>query len=373
MNHRERLLTALEGKKPDRLPATIHGWMDYWCQKYMHGADQFEIYRHFDMDAQIFYFAWLDEPVQPAMYFTGDLVPGQNWKVNYRIAKQDELSTVYKFTIETPEGILTKTMEKNDKMAWVTEYPVKEKEHIDWIKKYMPLPRPDIHRINAAFEQMGDMGILRAGIFNHQGGCWQDACNYVGSQKLIMAVYDDPAWVHEFLQIILDYKLKFIESLQGARIDMLENGGGDGSMSVISPTIFENFCLPYDSQTTAALHSIGIKTVYHTCGKMMGQLSLIKRTGCDASETLTPVGMGGDADLPNIKSVLGDTMCLIGGFDQQKGFEKGNRDTIATLVRKCWQEAAQGGGYIMAASDHFFEGDPANIHHYVELAKECRY
>ena len=59
MNHRERLLTALAGGKPDRLPATIHGWMDYWREKYMDGADQLEIYRHFDMDAQIFYFAWL--------------------------------------------------------------------------------------------------------------------------------------------------------------------------------------------------------------------------------------------------------------------------------------------------------------------------
>ncbi len=83
MNHRERMLTALEGGKPDRLPATIHGWMDYWNNKYMNGADQFEIYRHFDMDAQIFYFAWLDEPIVAAMYFTGDLVPGPNWKVDY--------------------------------------------------------------------------------------------------------------------------------------------------------------------------------------------------------------------------------------------------------------------------------------------------
>ena len=98
----------------------------------------------------------------------------------------------------------------------------------------MPLPRPDIKRINAAFEQMGDIGILCAGIFNHQGGCWQDACNYVGSQKLIMETFDDPAWVHEFLDIILDCKLRFIESLKGARIDMLENGGGDGSMSEIN-------------------------------------------------------------------------------------------------------------------------------------------
>jgi uroporphyrinogen-III decarboxylase len=367
------MLTALHGGKPDRLPATIHGWMDYWNNKYMRGADQFEIYRHFDMDAQIFYFAWLDEPVVSAMYFTGDLVPGPNWKVGYRIAKQDQESTIYKFTIETPEGTLTKTMERNDKMAWVTEYPIKEKEQIYWIQRYMPLPRPDITRINQAFEQMGDMGILRAGIFNHQGGCWQDACNYVGTEKLIMQTFDDPAWVHEFLGIILDYKLRFIDSLRGARIDMLENGGGDGCMSVISPRLFREFCLPYDRQTTAALHDIGIKTVYHTCGKMMAQLDLIKQTGCDASETLTPLGMGGDANLREIKQVLGDSMCLIGGFDQQQGFECGTPAAIRAQVEMCWQQAAPNGGYIMAASDHFFEGDPENLRTYVQIAQEFCY
>ena len=50
-------------------------------------------------------------------------------------------------------------------------------------------------------------------------------------------------------------------------------------------------------KATSALHDIGIKTAYHTCGKMMAQLDLVKETGCDATETLTPPDMGGDADL----------------------------------------------------------------------------
>ena len=99
---------------------------------------------------------------------------------------------------------------------------------------------------------MGDMGILRAGIFNHQGGCWQDACNYIGSQRMIMEAADDPVWTREFLDIILDYKLRFIDSLRGCRIDLLEDGGGDGSMSVISPRLFKDFCVPYAQKMSDA-------------------------------------------------------------------------------------------------------------------------
>lgn len=39
MKHWERMLTALEGGMPDRLPATIHGWMDFWNTRYMNGIE----------------------------------------------------------------------------------------------------------------------------------------------------------------------------------------------------------------------------------------------------------------------------------------------------------------------------------------------
>lgn len=373
MKPRERMLTALKREKPDRLPATIHGWMDYWLSKYLAGAHQLEAYSYFDMDAQVFYFDFHEQPVVSSMYFTIDLIPGPNWKVDYKITKDDRESTIYKFTIETPEGILTKTMEKNDKMAWVTEYPIKEKEQIYWIEKYLPIPRVNKEAINQVFDEMGDRGILRAGIYGHQGGCWQDACNFYGAEKLIIETFEDPTWVHAFETILLDRKLKFIEDLEGARIDLLENGGGDGSMSVIFPKLFQEFCLPYDSKLSAALNEIGIMTAYHTCGKMMDQLELIREIPATASETLTPSAMGGDADLKKIKEVLGPHMALIGGYNQNLGFERGNRERVEELVLQCFEEAGPGGGYIMAASDHFFEGDVETIKAYVDIAKGCVY
>ena len=45
----------------------------------------------------------------------------------------------------------------------------------------------------------------------------------------------------------------------------------------------------------------------------MAQLDLVKQTGCDASETLTPPDMGGDADLAKIKARELSRMILSGG------------------------------------------------------------
>ena len=37
MTSKERLLCALKGEKPDRLPATVHQWQGYHLDKYMGG------------------------------------------------------------------------------------------------------------------------------------------------------------------------------------------------------------------------------------------------------------------------------------------------------------------------------------------------
>ena len=81
-----------------------------------------------------------------------------------------------------------------------------------------------------------------------QPGTWQDATCLVGVERLIMETYDDPAWVHELLGILFRRKKVFVESLAGARYDILELGGGSASSTVISPKLFDQFVAPYDSQ-----------------------------------------------------------------------------------------------------------------------------
>jgi hypothetical protein len=66
-------------------------------------------------------------------------------------------------------------------------------------------------------------------------------------------------------------------------------------------------------------------------------------------------------------------MALIGGFNQQAGFEQGTPEVIRKQIETCWEQVGVNGGYIIAASDHFFESSPENIKTYVEIAKEFRY
>ena len=51
MTSRQRLLTALEGGIPDRLPVTTHHLQDYFRDTYMNSMNDIEIFDYFGMDA----------------------------------------------------------------------------------------------------------------------------------------------------------------------------------------------------------------------------------------------------------------------------------------------------------------------------------
>jgi uroporphyrinogen-III decarboxylase len=122
-----------------------------------------------------------------------------------------------------------------------------------------------------------------------------------------------------------------------------------------------------------ALHSLGHTVVYHTCGGMMPILELIVENGCDASETLTPPTMGGDARPRELKARIGQQVALIGGLDQHSVLEIGTPERIRQHVFEMFECYGPGGGYIMTPSDHFFHVPIENLESYARAARECVY
>jgi uroporphyrinogen-III decarboxylase len=172
-------------------------------------------------------------------------------------------------------------------------------------------------------------------------------------------------------------KVAFVhDHMAGAKYDLIEHGGGAGSSTVISPAMFREFCAPYDKRITDALHDIDLPVVYHTCGGMMAILDDIPGTGCDASETLSPPGMGGDIDVddrPSVKSKLGSKMGLIGGLDQFNIMTEMQPADVRREVHALFETFGVGGGYICSASDHFFNTPVENLFALSQAGTECVY
>ena len=176
---------------------------------------------------------------------------------------------------------------------------IKRHEDVELIDRYMPVASLDRAKVAEAYDEVGDAGILRGFVWGDQAGCWQHACCLMDVQALILEAIDNPDWVHRLLRALQAKKLRFVEeSLSGAKFDLIETGGWAGSDTVISPAMHEEFCLPYDREVHRALHEIGLKATYHTCGGMAHLLDLIVRNEADASETLSPPGTGGNITAP---------------------------------------------------------------------------
>ncbi len=371
MTSRERLLCALNKERPDRLPVTVHQWQDYHLDKYMGGISDLDACKKIGFDAQIQYFEDM------AQFWVSQADFGklntEFWRDIPTVIAQDPDRREVFHTVETLERNLTYKTAGDRTTTWITEYLIKHDEDIQLIKKYMPVPGLNLEPLAKKYDEIGDAGILRGFVWGDQAGCWQHAACLYKTSDLILATYDKPDWVHELLQILLDKKMQFIESMKGAKFDLIETGGGSASSTLISPEIHEEFCLPYDKQMHAALHDLGFKITYHTCGGTLGIEELIVQNGCDASETLAPLSVGGNSEPWEFAEIIDNRIAMIGGVDQFNVVTDGDQELIRTTVHKLFKTVGKNGGYICSLSDHFFETPVEKLQWFANAAHECLY
>lgn len=373
MTPKERMIRALHRQKPDRLPCTIHQWQQFHLDTYMNGVDALTAFQLTGMDAAIQYFEAMGQFWLPDV--EKYIVQTSEWREEIEVVDPNPCNKILHHAITTPEGKLTYKTEGNLTTTWVTEYMVKEHGDIYLVEKYMPVAKLNREKIAETYDELGDAGILRGFVWGDQAGCWQHACCLMETDRLILEAIDNPDWVHEFLRILLNKKLRFIEeSLDGAKFDLIETGGGAGSDTLISPHLHREFCLPYDREIHRALHDVGHTCTYHTCGGMMHILDLIVENDTDASETLSPPGIGGNiADPQKVVEVYGGRVAMIGGMDQMTFLTRGTSEQIRAEVHRLFEGFGKNGDYILSSCDHFFDAPVENLRVYAEAAKECTY
>lgn len=373
MTSKERMMRALKLEKPDRLPVTIHQWQQYHLDKYMDGVDALTASKQVGLDAAIQYFEAMGQFWIPNA--EKYIVQTPEWQEEIEVVNSSPENKILHHTITTPKGKLTYKTGGNLTTTWITEYLVKKHDDLDLIEKYMPVAKLDKDNVRKAYDEVGDAGILRGFVWGDQAGCWQHACCLMDVNQLIIEAIDNPEWVHRFMSILLNKKLHFIdESLKGAKFDLIETGGGAGSDTLISPNMHREFCLPYDRQIHRALHDAGHISTYHTCGGMKNILDLIVQNETDASETLAPPGTGGNITEPEkVRHVFSGKVAMIGGMDQFNILTEGTADQIRNEVYWLFEGFGKDGGYIISASDHFFETPIENLITFADVAKQCIY
>jgi len=352
MNSRERLLTAIRNEEPDRVPVGLHAPDVYWPHlKKVLGKEinDYEALKMFGFDLS-FYRVLKKEENSP------------EWRMKEEVITDASEYKIVKVTVDTPKGRLRQLERRTTITAWIMEPFIKRPEDLVCLA-YRPPGKPDIEAYEREFARLGKEGIIR-------GVVWGlgESATLRGTEQLCRDFYERPSWVLELFELLTQRALEYIEELPNHYIDLLEIPGHIGAF--IPPELFERFLLPYDSRVVAALHKKDLHTTYHDCGKVMHLLELIASNGTDCIETLTPRSHGGDVKLKEVKRRIGEKLCLIGGFDQAI-LESGSTEEVKAEVKRCINEAAEGGGYILHTSDQFFAAPVENLHAMVRAT--CMY
>jgi uroporphyrinogen decarboxylase len=93
---------------------------------------------------------------------------------------------------------------------------------------------------------------------------------------------------------------------------------------------------------------------FHLTGKIRALLPIMLEAKPDSILRFESPRFGGDISLEEGKDMYGDRICIMGGYDPHV-YVLGDREDIHLETKRCIDEAAAGGGYIYANTDHISE------------------
>ena len=84
MTVKERFITALQGKIPDRLPVTTHHLLPYFLNKYMNGMSSYDFFIKFGIDPIVWVAPHLADKDKGYFYAGGGIVVDSDAKAEYQ-------------------------------------------------------------------------------------------------------------------------------------------------------------------------------------------------------------------------------------------------------------------------------------------------
>lgn len=181
-----------------------------------------------------------------------------------------------------------------------------------------------------------------------EGPC-AEAADLRGINRLMLDFYDDPAFVRDLFEFIVDMELRFAKAQVDAGADIL--GMGDAAASLVGPQIYEEFVWPYEKRMVDALHAMGTRVRLHICGNVNRILKPIGELGCDI------VDLDFMVSVAKAREAMGPDQVLLGNLDPVKMLRNGTPESITAAVAQCHCEA--GPRYIVGAGCEVPRDTPA--------------
>lgn len=262
-------------------------------------------------------------------------------------------------------GRKMKTDEKG--FAHYVDGAIKSRADLDQIKP----PSLDVvrRRIESYLEAASDRGL--GCVYALDMAC-TIANTAIGPTDFLMAMHDDPGFVHEFMDRVEAYTIPLVECVRQYPVDAcLVTGLQCGTAGpLVSQAMHEEFIFPRIEKVVRCLRESKIPAILHSDGDNSAFMDWIVEMGFAG---LHPIQPGTGAwNIYTLKERHGDQLCLCGNIDVAGVLSTGTPEQVRADTLEHLRRLAPGGGYICGSSHDI--GENVSFANFTALAETvCAY
>lgn len=349
LSRRERVLTALAHREPDRVPMSMTITIDAYnaLKKYM----------GIELDETPKVGRWTDVAIHPVVAdkFGLDCLRVDMGSPRKRPKSSDPSISIDEWGVEWKKVLLPEGGYYYEQ----SKHPL-ENATIQDLEDY-PWPDPyDEGLIDGVEQKFKDLYVnTDFAIMTKIGGAVFELATYmVGMQTWYTRLADDPDFCFKVMEKIADIQAKidaFGLAVVGKYVDVLRLSGEDmGTQQgpLISVKMFNRLVRPnLQNVWTVAKRELTsrnprAKIMLHSCGSVRPFMKEWADMDLDVLDPIQP--RAHNMDTAMIKAEVGDRLSFHGGIDIQHVLPWGTRDEVFQEVRQRIKDLAPGGGYIVA-------------------------
>lgn len=180
-----------------------------------------------------------------------------------------------------------------------------------------------------------------------EGPCAQGA-DLRGINALMLDFFDDPVFVRDLFEFVIDLELRFARAQVEAGVDLI--GIGDAAASLVGPRLYDEIVWPYEKRLIDGVHEMGARVRLHICGNTRPLLSSMGRLGADIVDLDYP------APVAEARQAMGPRQVLLGNIDPVRVLRDGTPESVTAAIAEC--HAAAGPRYIVGAGCEVPRGTP---------------
>jgi uroporphyrinogen decarboxylase len=296
-----RVMSALEGKKPDRVP--VVPFAREWCSAQA-GIEFIE-----ELES-------VEKHVYSQTYAASQFGYDSVWDMFACHSESEAMGSVLKIAKGYPPSVLTPAVE---------DY----KRDLPKLKLFDPYQNKRLSTILEGTRRLKSRFNGEIPVIGYVQAPLRHVSMLRGSEKVMRDMFKEKENLRELCEIALSSLIVYVVAIVSAGADIVFVSDPASSGDAISKKQYEEWGAPYTKRLVGLIKRSGVKTILHICGNTTDRLELMVGTGVDG------LSLDGMVDFEEARKIVGPKFCLMGNVDttllamgDSKAVEEKSKETL---------------------------------------------